>query len=99
VDPDQYLRATQHDVEALRALVDDLSLLSRLDVGRYELEPIDLVDLADDAVQALQPTARAVGVTMVLDADRAVRVVGSAPALARVLRNLIDNGIRDSPPG
>ena len=35
-DPQRYLRSMQHDVTALSALIDDLSLLSRLDAGRYK---------------------------------------------------------------
>lgn len=100
-DPQRYLRSMQRDIEALSALIDDLSLLSRLDAGRFDMErvPIDLVEIADDTVEALAPIAAAAGVTVILVADTSVHVVGSPVALARVIRNLVDNGIRHAPAG
>jgi signal transduction histidine kinase len=61
--------------------------------------PIDLVELADDAVESLAPTAAAEGVSLQLIADRAVHVVANPMSITRVIRNLIDNAIRHSPPG
>jgi signal transduction histidine kinase len=100
-DPKRYLRSIQRDIDALSALIEDLTLLSRIDVGRFEVddEVIDLVELADDAVESLQPAASAAGIDITLQAAEAVHVQGSAPALARALRNLIENGIRHTPPG
>lgn len=100
-DPQRYLRSMQHDVEALGSLIDDLYLLARLDAGRFDLErvPIDLVELADGAVESLAPTATAAGVRLYLDADDAVHVLASPVSLSRVIRNLIDNGIRHAPAG
>jgi signal transduction histidine kinase len=100
-DPQRYLRSMQRDIDALRSLIDDLALLSRLESGNLELErvPIDLVELADDAVESLAPTAAAEGVSLQLIADRAVHVVANPMSITRVIRNLIDNAIRHSPPG
>ena len=100
-DPQRYLRSMQRDVEALGSLIDDLYLLSRLDAGQLDLErvPIDLVELADDAVESLAPTAAAAGVRVVLEAGDAVHVLASPVSLARVIRNLVDNGIRHAPAG
>jgi signal transduction histidine kinase len=100
-DPSRYLRSILRDVDALSVLVEDLMLLSRIDVGRFEIddELIDLVELADDAVESLQPAASAAGITITLRAAEAVHVHGSAAGLARALRNLIDNGVRHTPPG
>jgi signal transduction histidine kinase len=100
-DPQRYLRSMQRDIDALRSLIDDLALLSRLESGNLELErvPIDLVELADDAVESLAPTAAAAGVSLELVAGRAVHVVASPMSITRVIRNLIDNAIRHTPPG
>jgi len=101
VDPPRYLRSMQRDIEALRALIDDLSLLSRLDAKRFDIErlPINLVELADEILESLAPIAAVAGVDLVLVATDAVHVVGSPVALARVIRNLVDNGIRHAPEG
>jgi signal transduction histidine kinase len=100
-DPDRYLRSMQRDVDALAGLIDDLFLLSRLEAGRLELQPmaIDLAELADEAVEALAPAAAARDVRLVLDASGAVPVRGNATAVARVIRNLVDNALRFAPAG
>lgn len=100
-DPQRYLRSMQRDVEALGSLIDDLYLLARLDAGRFDLErvPIDLVELADGAVESLAPTATAASVSLALDAGDPVHVVASPVSLSRVIRNLIDNAIRHAPTG
>ena len=89
------------DVEALGALVDDLFLLARIECGppRAAPRPVDLAELADEAVEALAPAAAASGVALALRSPGAVRVHGNAAALGRVIRNLIDNAIRHAPAG
>ncbi len=100
-DPDRYLRSLRRDVEALGALVDDFFLLASIEGGRLELHrvPVDLTDVADEAVEALAPVAAAAGVHLALDASTHVQVRGNPTALGRVVRNLIDNAIRHAPTG
>ena len=99
-DPHRYLRSMQHDIVAMSALIDDLYLLARLDAGRFDLErnTVDVVELADTAVEALAPTARLRAVHIELDAVDAVYVIGSGVALSRVIRNLIENAILHAAP-
>ena len=100
-DPDRYLRSMMRDVEALGALIDDVFLLATIESGRLDLarEPVDLAELADEAIEALTPTAAARGVSLCLDAPGAVRVSGNGTAIGRVIRNLVDNAIRHAPSG
>jgi len=100
-DPDRYLRSMQRDVEALTALVDDVFLLSRLDSGTPELPHarVDLAEIADEAAEALAPVAEAGSVRLRVQGAEGAIVHGSAVALGRVIRNLVDNAIRHSPPG
>jgi signal transduction histidine kinase len=100
-DPGRYLRSMQRDVEALTALVEDLFLLARLEAGRVDLhaEPVDLAELADEAVLSLAPVASASGVQVRLEAATPVLARGNAVALGRVIRNLLDNAVRHAPPG
>lgn len=100
-EPDRYLRSMQRDVEAITALVDDLSLLARIESGALvpDRVRVDLAEIVDDAAEALAPVAEARGVTLRVEAvDRAL-VDGDAVALGRVVRNLVDNAIRHSPAG
>jgi signal transduction histidine kinase len=100
-DADRYLRSMRRDVEALAALVDDFFLLARIESGRLDLHPVpvDLTEVADEAVEALTPVAAATDVTLALDASTRVHVRGNPTALGRVVRNLIDNAIRHAPSG
>lgn len=100
-DVPRYLRAMAHDVDALSSLVDDLFLLSRIEAGSLDLRRsrIDLRELADEAVEALGPAAAARGVTIRLQCDEPVLVDANARALGRVVRNLLDNAVRHTPPG
>lgn len=100
-DPPRYLAAMDRDVAALSALVEDLFLLARIESGTLESGPtrVDLVEVAGDAVDALEPAAAARRVTLTLRTDGAVAVRGNATALGRVIRNLLDNAIRHTPEG
>jgi signal transduction histidine kinase len=100
-EPERYLRAMQRDVEALSALVDDLFLLARIESGRLDLrrEPLDLAELADEAVEALRPAAEARQVSIVLGTAGRAPVVGNATAIGRIIRNLLDNAIHHAPVG
>jgi len=100
-EPTRYLQAIERDVAALTALVDDVFLLARIESGTFAPggERIDLVELVDDAVEALQPAASARSVAIALRARRSVQVAGSPTALGRLVRNLLDNAIRHTPDG
>jgi two-component system OmpR family sensor kinase len=87
--------------ESLRMgdLVDDMLLLARLDQSRpLELEPVDLLSLATDAVidtQALQPD-RAVTIDAHPGANPPV-VIGDQARLRQVLANLLTNALAHTP--
>lgn len=100
-DPQQYLRGIANDTEHLARLVDDLFLLSKVEAGRLELapEPIDLVELADGAVEAATAFASRRGVSIRTTAVRSTEVDADGMAISRVVRNLIDNAVRYSPDG
>ena len=100
-DPQRYLRSMRRDVAALAALVDDLFVLARLEAGDVELDlvGVDLAELADEAIEVLEPTALHREVGLRVDADGRVPAIGSPEALGRVIRNLIDNAVRHAPAG
>ena len=100
-DPQRYLRSMLRDIEALGVLIDDVALLSQLDAKRVDLErlPINLVEIADAVIDSLEPVATAAGVHLVIFDPGPVHVIASPFALTRIIRNLIDNGIRHAPPG
>lgn len=98
-DPQRYLRSMGRDVDHLRALVDDLFLLARIDAGDLtrDHELVDLAELADETVEAMAPVARRRQVHLQLETTGRIPVEGAPQALGRVLRNLVDNAIRYAP--
>jgi signal transduction histidine kinase len=89
------------DISVLSSLVDDLFLLAKLEEGSIEVErgPIDVTELADEAIEVLTPIAVAADVRLELDADHRTIATGGSEAVSRVLRNLLDNAIRFAPSG
>lgn len=80
------------DAERLSRLVDDLVHLARLDAHpRLRRHPVDLDEIVFDEVRRVRQRT-----TLVVDesAVTAVRLNGDGDALARVVRNLLDNAIR-----
>ena len=100
-DPDLYLSGMERQITALAALVDDLQLHSRLVSGTIEVHRsrLDLTELADEAMETLRPLAETRRVSLVLDASERVIVDADGSQLARVIRNLLENGIRHAPDG
>lgn len=100
-DPDAHLKAMRGNVLALERLVEDLFLLARADSGSLELnfEPLDLAELVDDAVEALNPMAESRSVDIRTSLGEPILVTGDHTALGRVFRNLLENAVRHSPEG
>lgn len=97
-DPDRYLNSMERDIGALHQLVDDVFLLARLEAGAVELQlqQVDITEIADEAIEVLQPTARRLGIDVALEAPGSITTNTAPEALGRVMRNLIDNAIRHS---
>lgn len=93
------LDSALEEVDRLAAVVEDLLLLARADAeavfGRRQV--VDLGALASTAVQRFDAVARARDVT--LDASGTATINGDAPAIERMLANLVDNAVRHTPPG
>jgi two-component system OmpR family sensor kinase len=97
-DLERLLRGIRAETERMRQLVEDLLVLARLDEGRpLRREPLDLAELAREAVEA----ARLVGPgwPVLLVADGPARVIGDRFALRQVLDNLLTNVRAHTPPG
>ena len=97
-DPARYLSSMERDIGALHQLVDDVFLLARLEAGAVELElqSVDVTEIADEAIEVLQPTAQRLGIAVELSAPGSITTNTAPEALGRVMRNLIDNAIRHS---
>ncbi|MDQ4020836.1 MAG: HAMP domain-containing histidine kinase [Actinomycetota bacterium] len=103
-DPDevaQYAQRIGQQTQRLSGMVDDLFQLSRISSGalRLTLSAIPLGEVVSEALAAEAVTAARKGVRLQADAASQWPVVhGSDPELARVVRNLLSNAIRHTPP-
>jgi signal transduction histidine kinase len=98
-DAERYLAGVGNDIDVIAELVDDLFLLARLDAGSIGIEtmPVDLVELADEASEALGPVAARRGVVIDVMASGNTKVHGAPRELGRAIRNLLDNALRHAP--
>jgi PAS domain S-box-containing protein len=89
-------RQTRH----LGRLVDDLLDVSRLTSGRIalQLQPVDLAEVADRALQALRHAARTGDHDVTLAVEH-VLVAGDPTRLEQVVLNLVDNAVKYTAPG
>ncbi len=98
----RYLRLIDREIQHLSRLIDDLFELSQIESGALELDrgSVDATTLVSETLAAYEAQAR----------DRDVRLdarvspdlpalMGDGARLRRVLRNLVDNALRHTPPG
>ena len=84
----------------MRRLVGDLLLLARADAGREAApRPVDLAQVASEAVAEAGPLADGHHVSLDLPGGRSTTVEGSADDLHRLVLNLVENSMIHTPPG
>lgn len=97
-----YARRIGGESERLAGMVDDLFELSRIDAGALGIEfrRQSTEELVAESMETISPTAVRRGVRLTASADpHWPAVSGSSPELQRVLRNLLSNAVRHTPPG
>jgi two-component system phosphate regulon sensor histidine kinase PhoR len=90
-----------HQVERLDRLTVELYDLATIEAGQMELqlENLPVASTVDEVVRDLRPEAERAGVNVRVNADDDLRCWCDRRGLYRILRNLIDNGIKYNRPG
>ncbi len=85
----------------LERLVADLLALGRLEQAGFSVArgPLDLAELAGEAVRRGERVAAARGIALVADARRPAPAVGDGDRVLQALSNLVDNALRVTPRG
>lgn len=103
---DKRYRSYAHDIlesgRKLLSVVNQILDLTEIEAKRFrlDLQPLDLVDVARDAVSAVQPRADLRGIQLrAVFPEAAVATVADRRALGQVVSSLIDNAIKYSRPG
>lgn len=98
----ELLKAADEDVHRLRALIDDLLDLARLESGQVTMDLVDtpLGPLIESAVGVLAPQFDEHGVRLsVAESDPSPTVVADANKITWVVTNLLANALRFTPAG
>jgi signal transduction histidine kinase len=98
----RYYATMRRETDRLAGLVNDLFELSRIQAGSLalDLEQVPLDELIGDAIAGAAAAAAAKKVDLRGDVRQPPPVVElSTPEMTRVVRNLLDNAIRHTPPG
>jgi signal transduction histidine kinase len=95
-----YANQISGETRRLTRMVDDLFELSRITAGALELtmSQVALGEVVSDVLAAQTPVAQRKRVRVLAHARTTPIVLGSDPELARVVRNLVSNAIRHTPP-
>lgn len=99
---ERYVALAHRETLRLRRLIEDLLDLSRLQAGKasWEINAIDLADLADRVAIQLRPYAEKRQVTIEVKAPADLPpALGNEDRTAQVLTNLLENAVRYSPSG
>lgn len=103
INPEQryHLQTVLNSVHQLRAMIRDLLEATRAEAGKIRIEPrcITIADLIQQAISMMTPTAREKRVGLEVGLDSRIPFVYADPdRVLQVLINLIDNGIKFTPP-
>ncbi len=96
-DVDRAMARVEGEASRMGLLVEDLLLLARLDQQRpLDRSPVDLIELARDAVQDALAVDPERSVQLEVSGDAPV-VLGDAPRLRQVFGNLVSNALTHTP--
>jgi two-component system, OmpR family, sensor histidine kinase SaeS len=99
-DVQRYLRLILQETQHLSGLIDDLFELSQIESGALRLQrmPLDVAELVSETVAAYQVAASDHDIRLQEEVST-TQIQADPERLQRVLRNLLDNALRHTPPG
>ena len=98
----QQLRVVQDCATHLRALIDDILDVSRIEAGRLQLDEVDFdpVGVARAALEVVRTAAQDKGLALRIEAPSvAVPVRGDPARVRQILLNLLGNAVKFTPSG
>jgi PAS domain S-box-containing protein len=103
LSPDQqhFLAVVARNADRLHSLVGDLLFMAQLEAGRITLErgPVDLGEVAAEAVETGRPLADGKGIALSLAAEPDVALEADRGRIGQVLDNFVSNAVKFTSPG
>ena len=97
---DEGARTAERDLDALTHTLEQLTALARLDAAEGEAFTTEhLAGLAEDTVAQLAPLVFASGRQIGFEADAEPKVSVSRTLIVTLVRNLVENAMKHTPPG
>jgi two-component system phosphate regulon sensor histidine kinase PhoR len=92
----RFLTIMQEQARRMARLIDDLLSLSRIELNAHRRPdtPVDLVPIVRQVVDGLETLARDRGVTVNIEAAKALPVFGDHDELVRIFENLVENALK-----
>jgi len=97
----RYYATIRSQIENLSGLINDLFELSHLETGQVQLqkEAVNMNDLLSDMIESMQPQAREKSIALKGSFSPELPMVrAEVVKIQRVLYNLVQNGLRHTPP-
>jgi PAS domain S-box-containing protein len=94
--------AAERNARRLLSLIEDLLMLARIEAGAIKINarPVQVRAIVGGALEALHTSRASRGVELSVDLmNEHLVVLGDQAQLERVLINLVDNGLKFTPPG
>jgi CheY-like chemotaxis protein len=100
-DMPRALETIERNAQVQAQLIEDLLDVSRIVSGklRLEMRPVDVVEIVEEALDTVRPTAEARGVSLTTGFTHVAPVSGDAQRLQQVVWNLLSNSIKFTPRG
>lgn len=97
----EFLQIMRQQVDRLRNMAVSMLDLSRVEAGAFELHPeeVDLIDAGRSVLDEFQAQAQTKDLTLEISGGEGHTAWCDEERLAQVLRALIDNAVKYSPPG
>ena len=94
-----FLQKISDQAQRLHALITDVLELSKIESGAYleEAEPVDLSEVAQQAVELLKAKWEAKGIQVAQEIPAGEKALARKEGLFHVVENLLDNAVKYSP--
>lgn len=96
---EERLAAADVEAERLATLIDGLLMLSRTDAADAERVEVDLAAVVRERVEAWQPLATELGLTLALDTPAVAPALAAPTAAEQIVDNYLDNALAASAAG